>query len=111
MPTWSRRRPRTGGGGGGLWVRQRRTPPRVSREALQFKLAAGVLVGLATWARWVALALAPVAVVLALASVSVPTTILLAPLVAGAHVEQVTPRLWRGAILVVAGSVVLVFYR
>src|SRR4030067_659525 len=24
--------------GGGLWVRQRRTPPRVSREALQFKL-------------------------------------------------------------------------
>ena len=97
--------------GGGLWVRQRRTPPRVSREALQFKLAAGVLVGLATWARWVALALAPVAVVLALASVSVPTTILLAPLVAGAHVEQVTPRLWRGAILVVAGSVVLVFYR
>ena len=70
-----------------------------------------MLVGLSTWARWVALALAPVAVVLALASVSVPTTILLAPLVAGAHVEQVTPRLWRGAILVVAGSVVLVFYR
>ncbi len=94
-----------------LGVRQRRTPARATRQALQFKLAAGILVGLSTWMRWVALALAPVAVVLALASVSVPTTILLAPLVAGQHLEHVTPRLWLGAMLIVAGSAVLIFYR
>lgn len=94
-----------------LWIRQQRAPAQASREALLFKLAAGILVGLSTWARWVALDLTSVAVVLALASISVPTTILLAPLIAGQHLERVTPRLWVGAMGIVAGSVVLVFYR
>ncbi len=97
--------------GAALWVRQRRTPGEASREALLIKLAAGILVGLSTWARWVALALAPVAVVLALASVSVPATILLAPLVVGAHLERVTARLWVGALLILGGSLLLVFYQ
>ena len=77
-------------------------------DALGLKLAAGVLVGLSTWTRWEALALTPVAVVLALGLLSVPTVILVAPTLAGRHEEPVTSRILLGATLVVVGSLVLV---
>ena len=79
-----------------------------SNEALQFKIAAGVLVGLSTWARWVALDLAPVAPVLALTLVSVPVVILLSPIVSGKQQEHVTVVLWMGAALIVGGALVLI---
>jgi drug/metabolite transporter (DMT)-like permease len=77
-------------------------------DALALKLAAGVLVGLSTWTRWEALAMTPVAVVLALGLLSVPTVILVAPPLAGRQEEQVTARIVLGALLVVAGCLVLV---
>jgi drug/metabolite transporter (DMT)-like permease len=77
-------------------------------DALAMKLAAGVLVGLSTWTRWEALALTPVAVVLALGLLSVPTVILVAPPLAGRLEEPITARIVLGAVLVVAGSLVLV---
>jgi drug/metabolite transporter (DMT)-like permease len=77
-------------------------------DALALKLAAGVLVGLSTWTRWEALALAPVAVVLALGLLSVPTVILVAPPLAGRAEEPITRRIVIGALLVVVGSLVLV---
>jgi drug/metabolite transporter (DMT)-like permease len=79
-------------------------------DALALKLTAGVLVGLSTWTRWEALALTltPVAVVLALGLLSVPTVILVAPPLAGRHEEPITMRIVLGAALVVAGSLVLV---
>jgi drug/metabolite transporter (DMT)-like permease len=80
----------------------------VAWDSIWLKLAAGVLVGVSTWTRWEALALAPVAVVLALGLLSVPTVILVAPLLAGRREEQVTHRIVLGAVLVVAGSLVLV---
>jgi uncharacterized membrane protein len=79
-----------------------------SAGALAFKLAAGLIVGLSTWMRWIALDRAAVAVVLSISSISVPTVLLLAPLMVGRHVERVTPRLWFGSTLVVAGSLVLI---
>jgi uncharacterized membrane protein len=79
-----------------------------SAGTLGFKLAAGLLVGLSTWMRWIALDRAAVAVVLSVGSISVPTVLLLAPLVVGRHLERVTPRLWFGSGLVVAGSLVLI---
>lgn len=93
-----------------LAVRRARAerPPAVSREALGFKVAAGLLVGVATWFRWIALDLTTVAVVLSVNSISVPTVLLLAPLIVGRRQEHVTARLWFGATLVVAGSLVLV---
>jgi DME family drug/metabolite transporter len=93
-----------------LGVRRARAerPPTVSREALAFKVAAGLLVGVATWFRWIALDLTTVAVVLSVNSISVPTVLLLAPLIVGRRQEHVTARLWFGATLVVAGSLVLV---
>ena len=80
----------------------------VSWNSIWLKLAAGVLVGASTWTRWEALALTPVAVVLALSLLSVPTVILLAPLLAGRHEEPVTRRIVLGAVLVVVGALVLV---
>lgn len=88
-----------------------RTPIRGSlgaREALALKLGAGVVVALATWARWVSLDDADVGVVLALQLVSVPVVLVLAPLISGRHLEVVTPKIWGGAAFVIAGSLLLI---
>ncbi len=97
----------------GLVVALRRAPlgiRRIPRGSLAFKAVAGLLVGLSTWARWIALGRAPVAVVLAVNSVSVPTVMLLAPVLMGRHLERVTLRLWAGAALVVGGSLILILW-
>jgi drug/metabolite transporter (DMT)-like permease len=80
----------------------------VAWEATSMKLAAGLLVGFSTWTRWIALDRSPVAVVLALGLLSVPTVMLVAPPLAGRHEERVTARVWLGAALVVGGSLLLV---
>ncbi|HEY4689919.1 MAG TPA: EamA family transporter [Anaerolineae bacterium] len=90
------------------WRRRQSGVLPASTDALVFKLAAGVLVGLSTWARWIALDLAAVAPVLALSQVSVPVVILLAPLVSGKQREQVTLALWAGSASIVAGALLLI---
>jgi uncharacterized membrane protein len=92
-----------------FWQRERWFGVPITHEAWTFKLLAGVLVGLSTWMRWVALDLAPVAVVLALTMISSPLVILLAPLVSGRHLERVTAILWAGTGLILAGALLLVF--
>ena len=82
----------------------------ITRDAWLFQLAAGVIVGLATWARWIALDMAPVAVVMALGRTNVPVVIFLAPLLVGRKAERVTGRVWLGAALIVAGAVILNLY-
>ena len=91
-----------------LWQRQQKRSLATTTDALLFKIIAGVLVGLSTWMRWVALDLAPVAVALALTLVSVPVVILLSPLVAGKHQERVTATIWIGAGLIVGGALLLI---
>jgi drug/metabolite transporter (DMT)-like permease len=86
----------------------RRALGGVARGALAFKLIAGLLVALATWWRWIALDGASVGVVLALSLLSVPTVLLLAPLMVGRHLEHVGPRVWAGATLVVSGALALI---
>jgi uncharacterized membrane protein len=91
----------------------RRGPRRlgsVARDAMFFQLAAAALIGLSTWARWVALDMAPVAVVLALGRLNVPVVILLSPLLVGRQQEQVTAQVWLGAGLIIIGSLILNFY-
>jgi len=83
----------------------------IAMDAFIFKLIAGVLVGLSTWARWIALDLAPVAIVLALSLVSVPIVNLLSPLWVGRDLEQVTAQVWLGSFLIVAGSLILILFR
>ena len=92
-----------------LWQRERWFGVPITNEAWTFKLLAGVLVGLSTWMRWVALDLAPVAVVLALTMISSPLVILLSPLISGKHLERVTARLWAGTGLILFGALLLTF--
>ena len=78
-------------------------------DALFSKTVAGILAGVSTWNRWIALDLAPVAVVLALTLISVPTVLLFSPVVTDRHLERVTSRVWLGAALVVCGVLCLIF--
>ena len=82
----------------------------IPRDALWFQLAASFFVGISTWLRWIALDMAPVSVVLALGRLNVPVVILLAPMLVGKAVENVTLRVWLGAALIVGGSLILNFY-
>lgn len=91
-----------------LWQRERWIGVPIKNEAWTFKLLAGLLVGLSTWMRWVALDLAPIAVVLALTMISSPLVILLAPLISGKHLERVTAMLWAGTGLILGGALLLV---
>jgi drug/metabolite transporter (DMT)-like permease len=92
-----------------LWQRGRWLGQPITNEAWILKLVAGVLVGLSTWMRWVALDLAPVAVVLALSMISTPIVILLSPLISGKHIERVTAMLWAGTGLILGGALLLIF--
>ena len=78
------------------------------REALGLKLIAGVIVAIATWWRWISLEDTAVAVMLALQLTSVPTVLVFAPIVSGRHIEIVTRRIWAGAVLVIAGALLLI---
>jgi uncharacterized membrane protein len=92
-----------------LWQRERWLGSPITNEAWIQKLVAAVLVGLSTWMRWVALDLAPIAVVLALTMISTPVVILLSPLISGKHVERVTRMLWAGTGLILGGALLLTF--
>jgi drug/metabolite transporter (DMT)-like permease len=83
----------------------------VPRESLYYQLGAGLFVGSSTWLRWIALTMAPVAVVLALGRLNVPVVIILSIFLVGQKEERVTGRVWLGATLVVAGSLMLIFTR
>jgi drug/metabolite transporter (DMT)-like permease len=80
----------------------------IAPDVLAFKVAAGALVALATWWRWLAIDGTDVAIVLALALVSVPIVLFMSPLLVGQHLERVTRQVWLGAGLVVAGALALI---
>jgi len=92
-----------------LWQRMRGVKLEATNEAWLFKILAGILVGLSTWMRWIALDLAPVAIVLAITMVSMPLVIFLSPIVSGKHLERVTATVWAGAALVLGGALLLTF--
>lgn len=95
----------------GAFLLASRTPMRDSlraRAAVSLKLLAGIIVALATWGRWIALDETEVGVVLALQLLSVPVVLFAAPIISGRHLEVVTPKIWAGAVLVVAGSLLLI---
>lgn len=82
----------------------------ILRTALIFQVLAGVFVGISTWMRWIALDLAPIGVVMSLGRLNVPVVLFVAPLLVGHQHEQVTSRIWLGAILTIVGSMLLIFY-
>jgi len=93
-----------------LFRRERLNLESVPNGLLLYQLMAGVMVGISTWMRWIALDLAPVAVVLALGRLNVPVVILLSLVLVGQKQERVTVRVWLGAGLIVLGSLMLIFF-
>lgn len=93
-----------------LLARPRRNRSPIPRRAMAVQLLAAVLSALATWARWVAVDLIPVAMAITVGRISVPVVLLVSPLVLGSKLERVTLRLWLGSALIVGGSVLLVLY-
>jgi drug/metabolite transporter (DMT)-like permease len=90
-------------------VRRHKTQSEpISRDAWLFQVAAAAFVGISTWMRWIALDMAPVGVVIALGRLNVPVVILLSPFLVGKSQENVTIKVWIGATLIVAGSLVLI---
>jgi uncharacterized membrane protein len=92
------------------WISRRRKFAPVSRPAFFFQALAGVLIGLGTWARYIATDLTEVGVVLALGRINTPLVLLLSPLFFGRLQEPVTVKVWIGAGLIVLGSLVLTFW-
>jgi drug/metabolite transporter (DMT)-like permease len=80
----------------------------IATGTLALKLSAAVLVAFATWFRLLALGETDVAVVLATNLLSVPVTLVLAPVVVGRHLEHADSRVWLGGLLVAAGVLGLI---
>ncbi|MEM8856685.1 MAG: DMT family transporter [Chloroflexota bacterium] len=76
---------------------------------LWLQIVGGVLVALATWWRWMAFDLVPIAVVIALSRLSIPTVLILSPFVIGQKLENVNGRVWLGAVGILAGAMILTF--
>jgi drug/metabolite transporter (DMT)-like permease len=93
-----------------IFRRNRLRESNVTLDAALSQLAAGVLVGVSTWMRWIALALAPVGVVMALGRTNVIVVLLFSPLLVGRAQERVTLQVWLGAGLIVVGSIILILY-
>lgn len=68
---------------------------------------AGVLTGLGTLFRWIALDLAPVAVVVTLGRFNMIVVIVISAFMTGKYAEKMTWKVWLGAALVIAGAVIL----
>jgi uncharacterized membrane protein len=92
------------------WISRRRKFSPVSRSAIFYQALAGVLIGLGTWARYIATDLTEIGVVLALGRINTPMVLLLSPLFFGRVKEPVTLQVWIGAGLIVAGSLVTIFW-
>ncbi len=73
------------------------------------QIVGGILVAVATWWRWIALELTPIAVVIALSRLSIPTVLILSPFIIGQKLEQVTVRVWIGAGVILVGAMILTF--
>jgi drug/metabolite transporter (DMT)-like permease len=80
----------------------------IARGTLALKSFAAVVVAFATWFRLLALGETDVAVVLATNLVSVPITLMLAPLMVGRHLEEANARVWLGGLLVAVGVLTLI---
>lgn len=81
----------------------------IPASLMGLEILAGVFIGLGTWARYIAMDLTEVAVVIALGRLNVPMVLLLSPLVIGREHERVTARVWLGAALIIIGALLLIF--
>ena len=83
----------------------------IERTSFNWQFLAGVFVGLATWARWVALDLSEVAVVLAIGRINVPLVLVLSILMLDQSHERINLNVWLGSGLIFVGTLILAFQR
>lgn len=81
------------------------------RRALTYQVVSGLMQGLGHLARWTALSLAPVALVVILSRTQTLFTLAAAPLVLGQELERIDRRVILGTALVLAGTLLVVLYR
>jgi len=82
-----------------------------SRQGIFLLFFGGIFLGFGTLSRWIAIDLAPIAIVIGLSGLTVPVVLMLSPLLMGRSLENVTIRLWLGAGLVIIGSSLITFSR
>lgn len=91
-----------------LWMRRAEWRGKtVPRETWRWQVMAAVCVALATWARWVALDTAPVAIVTSIERISVPLVIVLSIFLLDQKHERVNRRVWIGGLMIVSGAILL----
>ena len=79
----------------------------ITRELWLNQVVAGVLTGLGTLFRWIALDLAPVAVVVTLGRFNMIVVLVISAFMTGRYAEKLTWKVWLGAVFVIAGAVIL----
>ena len=82
-----------------------------SRQGILLLLFGGIFLGFGTLSRWIAIDLAPIAIVIGLSGLTVPVVLMLSPILMGRNLENVTVRIWIGAGLVIIGASLITFSR
>ena len=82
-----------------------------SKQGILLLLFGGMFLGFGTLSRWIAIDLAPIAIVIGLSGLTVPVVLMLSPILMGRSLENVTMRLWLGAGLVIIGASLITFSR
>ena len=82
-----------------------------SRQGIFLLFFGGIFLGFGTLSRWIAIDLAPIAIVIGLSGLTVPVVLMLSPILMGRSLENVTMRLWLGAGLVIIGASLITFSR
>jgi len=82
-----------------------------SRQGIFLLFFGGIFLGFGTLSRWIAIDLAPIAIVIGLSGLTVPVVLMLSPILMGRNLENVTVRIWIGAGLVIIGASLITFSR
>jgi len=91
-----------------LTITRRWNASLLPRSNLLWIGVAGVLSAAAIAAQWTSYSLIAIAVAITLMQLSVPVVILTAPVIVGMHMERITVSVVSGALLIVAGSIIVV---
>ena len=80
-------------------------------QGILLLLFGGIFLCFGTLSRWIAIDLAPIAIVIGLSGLTVPVVLMLSPILMGRNLENVTVRIWIGAGLVIIGASLITFSR
>lgn len=92
-------------------VQQQQRATALPRETIVLLVVAGLFVATAIGTQWIALGLAPIAIVLALNQLAVPVVLFVAPVIVGTRGERLTKQARIGTVIVVAGTLLIIAAR